>query len=336
MSAFSTKIEANNVATNPINDNPISMTPVSTDNSVLESTTDIVAKVKQELSQLEEPMTEAFSSEFEALGLISLWSPIGWLRLGIESLHSTFGLPWFHAIVIYSVITRLTYFPLNVIDFRNTERAKPYLDEYTREQTLINQLKQQRNFAEARERTRALDKLKRSRGQLSTITDTLIKLSYAAIPMCNFIAFKAIATPMIPSLTTGGYLWFTDLTQPDFTLILPLGYLLFQYIENVIRSRTMPSMSNSKFLMKIRQYGPALFFPFFMMMPSCMALYFFVSRIVSFGITMFLESNYARRLLKLAPKIKSFKSVPLSTPIKVSNNTIQPKKQKVIKMKLAE
>ncbi|XP_011618380.2 cytochrome c oxidase assembly protein COX18, mitochondrial isoform X2 [Takifugu rubripes] len=101
-------------------------------------------------------------------------------------------------------------------------------------------------------------------------------------------------------LTTGGALWFPDLTSPDSTWILPLCLGLTNLL--IVEVFSLQKLNQSRFQRLttnfIRVFS-VLMIPVAASVPSSMALYWFSSSLVGFCHNLVLRSPTAHKLLKL-------------------------------------
>ncbi|XP_029960832.1 cytochrome c oxidase assembly protein COX18, mitochondrial [Salarias fasciatus] len=99
-------------------------------------------------------------------------------------------------------------------------------------------------------------------------------------------------------LAAGGALWFSDLTLPDSTWILPvcLGLTNLMVVEVFSLQRVTTSRFQRVVLNAIRVFSVVMI-PIAASVPSSMALYWFTSSLVGFGHNMLLRSPRIHRLL---------------------------------------
>ncbi|RVE67608.1 hypothetical protein OJAV_G00104740 [Oryzias javanicus] len=101
-------------------------------------------------------------------------------------------------------------------------------------------------------------------------------------------------------LAAGGALWFSDLTVPDSTWILPvcLGLTNLVIVEVFSLQRVGVSGVQRLVLNGIRGFS-VLMIPIAAMVPSSMALYWFTSSLVGFSHNLFLRSPAVHKILRL-------------------------------------
>ncbi|XP_029138731.1 cytochrome c oxidase assembly protein COX18, mitochondrial [Labrus bergylta] len=101
-------------------------------------------------------------------------------------------------------------------------------------------------------------------------------------------------------LAAGGALWFSDLTLPDPTWILPvcLGLTNLLIVE-VFSLQRLEATRFQKYVTNIIRALSVLMIPIAATVPSSMSLYWFVSSLVGFSHNLILRSPSVHRLLKL-------------------------------------
>ncbi|KAM8733061.1 cytochrome c oxidase assembly protein COX18, mitochondrial isoform 1-T1 [Acanthopagrus schlegelii] len=102
------------------------------------------------------------------------------------------------------------------------------------------------------------------------------------------------------NMKAGGILWFSDLTLPDSTWILPvcLGLTNLLVVEVFSLQRVNPSRVQKFVTNSIRAFS-VLMIPIAASVPSSMALYWFSSSLVGFSHNLLLRSPAIHRILKL-------------------------------------
>ncbi|XP_041653419.1 cytochrome c oxidase assembly protein COX18, mitochondrial [Cheilinus undulatus] len=102
------------------------------------------------------------------------------------------------------------------------------------------------------------------------------------------------------SLSTGGALWFSDLTLPDSTWILPvcLGLINLLIVEVFALQRLQSTKFQKAVTNFIRMFS-VLMIPIAATVPSSMALYWFVSSLVGFSHNLVLRSPFVHKILQL-------------------------------------
>ncbi|XP_064619435.1 cytochrome c oxidase assembly protein COX18, mitochondrial-like [Lineus longissimus] len=264
------------------------------------------------------------SGEFYQKYLSQESPPIAFLQDLLEQVHSVTGLPWWASIVwstfllrtvvtlpaaIYSqkVIVRVELLQPEIIKL--TKRLKGEVAMATK------QFKWKQNFA----RFKYNSTMKKLISELY-IRDNChpfkaslvlwlqipmwIGMSFALRNMTGYVPFRGVdAAVLCPDLATEGLLWFSNLTLPDTTFILPvvLGLLNFAIIEMNVLVRQNPSKFQ-RVLTGVMRGLSILMVPIGASVPSCMCLYWTTSSFYG------LLQNIAFKM----PKVKRTLGIPLS------------------------
>ena len=147
----------------------------------------------------------------------------------IENIHLTAGLPYWETIMVTTIALRFCLFPLAIYTIQNASRmphAKPKIqklqEEFQNHPDMMTDPNLQQEFRRKMTQLLQREKVNPIRGIVSPLFQIPIFLSM-------FFGLKEIGT-FLPGMTTGGTLWFTDLTACDSYYIFPvinaLGFLL--------------------------------------------------------------------------------------------------------------
>ena len=101
-----------------------------------------------------------------------------------------------------------------------------------------------------------------------------------------------------PSMMTDGYLWFTDLTQPDPTGILPIIGGVFSLL-NILSSNATSANQTARKMSKLMRIFPLISVPIWMTFPAAFNLYWLVTSGVQLILTNMLRSQTARKYFGL-------------------------------------
>lgn len=149
----------------------------------------------------------------------------------MEFNHSTFGLPWWASIVLTTFALRTLISPLIVRAHKNTLRMKelqPQLQEF---KTSISIAKASGDSALFNSEVAKLMAFYRKEkiGAFKSLAGALVT---APIFMSFFLALRDMTAVGVPSMKTGGVLWFQDLSLPDPFVALPIMAMAF-FMVNV-------------------------------------------------------------------------------------------------------
>lgn len=142
------------------------------------------------------------------------YTPVGLVQTGLEFLHLHIHLPWWLTIAAVTVALRVAMIPLVVklqVNAAKLANIQPEIQEIT--QTIL-QYKEAGNQVMLAQEAVKMTALYRAHN-CHPFKMFLMPLIQAPIFISFFIALRKMATAPIPSMTTGGAFWFTDLTIPD-------------------------------------------------------------------------------------------------------------------------
>ncbi|XP_069113752.1 mitochondrial inner membrane protein OXA1L-like [Argopecten irradians] len=261
-----------------------------------------VVDVTQTVNALGEP-------SLASMGLGSYWPP-GLYQQGLEYIHVGFGLPWWEAIVLSTVVIRLASFPLMVLTQRvvtNNINNKP---EMERLQTKLSEAKINGNFQEY-----ALRQLEMKKFMKKTNTNPMsmmIPLLQMPIFLSVFMGLRKMAYYPVESMSTGGLLWFTDLTLSDPFYVLPvLTSAQLSFYTNLtnflfclqLGSEGVSSRSGSVASRYFMRAIPFIMAPIMMTFPAALNTYWFTSNVCGLVLASILRQKAIRKIFKIPPKL---------------------------------
>ena len=172
----------------------------------------------------------AQTEDFAALGLGG-YSPSGLLQSLLEFLHVNAHLPWWASIAAATITLRLLLFPL-VVQMRRdaTKMVNVHVAKKASLRTTASKMADYRRtgnkLAEAREAAKLMSVYRQRR--VNPLPPPAIYIVLPPLFISWFMGIKGMADLPLESMKTGGLFWFTDLTIPDPTYILPLmAFLTF-------------------------------------------------------------------------------------------------------------
>ncbi|XP_039921741.1 cytochrome c oxidase assembly protein COX18, mitochondrial [Hirundo rustica] len=143
-------------------------------------------------------------------------------------------------------------------------------------------------------------------------------LLWVQIPMwvCVSLALRncsvgALGSAVQEQFSSGGALWFPDLTAPDSTWILPvsLGLVNLLVVEIFASQKKMPISRFQKLVTNFFRTMSVVMIPIAAAVPSSMALYWLSSSLVGLSHNLLLRSPTFRRLCCI-PRTKSDSDTP--------------------------
>ncbi|KAK9860345.1 hypothetical protein WJX84_004274 [Apatococcus fuscideae] len=197
------------------------------------------------------------------------------LLLGI---HSVTGLPWWGTIALTTVGARLVTAPLTLIQIRNTYRmtqARPEMEKiaaWMKSEGATNP-----GASTAAQERMAQVWIKYDCNPMKSLVGTV---GQGAVFMTFFFALKSLAAAKVPSMVSGGTLWFTDLTSADPYYGLPIltgAFMLAMVQLNAaegMQGQPPAMVKNFKIAMSVLA---VVIVPFSYLLPQSVFIYWLVS-----------------------------------------------------------
>jgi YidC/Oxa1 family membrane protein insertase len=161
------------------------------------------------------------AGDLAEMGVGGGWGPSSWMIHFFEHVYILSGLPWWGTIALATVIFRMTFFPL-MLRMKQNQAIMPYFkDEAEAVKRKVNEARASHDLAKAQ---------KIFKDELTPIYEKhgyqqlLPFLGFIQFPFMigAFIGIRKMTMLPVPSMQMEGALWFTDLTVPDPTFIIPL------------------------------------------------------------------------------------------------------------------
>ncbi|XP_068443692.1 mitochondrial inner membrane protein OXA1L [Clinocottus analis] len=230
-------------------------------------------------------------------------TPVGMVQHLLEFMHVDLGLPWWGAIVVGTLCARMALFPLIVKGQREAAKLNNVMPGMTKLTTKMNEAKQSGNkfdFAKAYSDLTMFQK----KHDVNPLRGFLIPVVQAPVFISFFIALRKMSYLPVPSMQTGGLLWFTDLTASDPFYILPLvttGTMFFIMELGAESGVDNPNMRTMKTVLRIM---PFVILPFTIHFPTAVFTYWVTSNCFSLGQVALLNHPLIRDKLKIPKKIQ--------------------------------
>ncbi|OIW30231.1 hypothetical protein CONLIGDRAFT_359592 [Coniochaeta ligniaria NRRL 30616] len=188
----------------------------------------------------------------KAMGLDFGWGPTAMMEYLLEHVYIYTGMPWWASIVTVGVLIRAALFVPSIkaadTSFKMQELRKNPKYEVLRKQSMDFQNPDPTKMAVARQELSAYHK---SHG---------VEMWRTFIPMLNmpllygfFRLFRGMAELPVPTLETGGILWFTDLSAQDPYYIMPIASAVTLFF--VMRSSLPYMPAEQANIMKLVSYA---------------------------------------------------------------------------------
>jgi len=166
--------------------------------------------------------TEVANVAAEAAGALG-WSPTHLIMHSIEQIHLLAGIPYWEAIVVFTLAFRVAIIPLGVWTSQGSARmaaVRPHIQKLS-DRLKSNPNADSRTKQEFAVESRALMK----HYKVNPLTALMMPLVQLPIFMSCFFALQGMGD-FFPGFATGGAFWFTNLNGADTTLILPAANAL--------------------------------------------------------------------------------------------------------------
>ncbi|KAM9335435.1 mitochondrial inner membrane protein OXA1L [Symphorus nematophorus] len=270
-------------------------TPVLTQ-PVIEQVADIAPTA---VEVLQAATTETSLAE---LGLAG-YTPVGLIQNLLEFFHVDLGLPWWGAIVVGTVLARLAVFPLIVKGQREAAKLNNVLPEMTKLTTRMNEAKQSGNKFEFSKAYTDLN-LFQKKHDVNPFRGFLIPLVQAPVFISFFVALRKMAYLPVPSLQTGGLLWFPDLTAADPFYILPLAVTGTMFFVMELGAESGIDNPNLRAMKTVFRIMPLVILPLTINFPTAVFTYWLTSNCFSLGQVALLRHPLIRERLKIPVRIQ--------------------------------
>uniref|UniRef100_A0A670YRH9 Membrane insertase YidC/Oxa/ALB C-terminal domain-containing protein n=1 Tax=Pseudonaja textilis TaxID=8673 RepID=A0A670YRH9_PSETE len=251
----------------------------------------------EEISQIAEESTLA------ELGLGS-FSPVGLIMKILESLHLDMGLPWWGAIVGGTLLARCLVFPIIVKCQQQAVNLNNHYPQMSEMNSRISNARKSGNQKECKLRVQEM-----SGFYTAYRLDLFFPLrSQMPIFISFFFALRKMAECPVPSMQTGGILWFTDLTTSDPYYALPLLTTASMLAVLELGAETGVSNPSYHMMKTIFRVMPILLLPITINFPTAIFTYWLTSNLYSLGQVLLLRLPSVRTFFRI-PKQQVHKGV---------------------------
>ncbi|XP_070710398.1 mitochondrial inner membrane protein OXA1L [Pempheris klunzingeri] len=238
----------------------------------------------------------------EELGLAGN-TPVGLIQNLLEFIHVDLGLPWWGAIVIGTVLARMAVFPVIVKGQREAAKLNNVLPEMTKLTGKMNEAKQSGNKYEFAKAYSDLS-LFQKKHDVNPLRGFLVPLVQAPVFISFFVALRKMAYLPVPSMQTGGLLWFSDLTAADPFYILPIAVTGTMFFILELGAESGIDNPNLRAMKTVFRVMPLVILPFTINFPTAVFTYWLTSNCFSLGQVALLKHPYVRKKLNIPERIK--------------------------------
>ncbi|XP_039997340.1 mitochondrial inner membrane protein OXA1L [Xiphias gladius] len=230
-------------------------------------------------------------------------TPVGLIQNLLEFMHLDLGLPWWGAIVAGTVLARLAVFPVIVKGQREAAKLNNVLPEMTKLTNRMTEAKQSGNKFEFAKAYTDLN-LFQKKHDVNPLRGFLVPLVQAPIFVSFFIALRKMAYLPVPSMQTGGMLWFPDLTAADPFYILPLAVTGTMFFILELGAESGIDNPNLRAMKTVFRIMPLVILPLTINFPTAVFTYWLTSNCFSLGQVALLRHPLVRERLRIPDRIK--------------------------------
>ncbi|XP_034413176.1 mitochondrial inner membrane protein OXA1L [Cyclopterus lumpus] len=230
-------------------------------------------------------------------------TPVGLVQHLLEFMHVDLGLPWWGAIVVGTVLARMAVFPVIVKGQREAAKLNNVMPEMTKLTARMNEAKQSGNkfdFAKAYSELNLFQK----KHDVNPLRGFLIPVVQAPVFISFFIALRKMSYLPVPSMQTGGLLWFTDLTAADPFYILPVVVTGTMFFILELGAESGVDNPNLRAMKTVFRIMPFVILPLTINFPTAVFTYWLTSNCFSLGQVALLKHPYVRERLRIPERIK--------------------------------
>ncbi|XP_021551066.1 mitochondrial inner membrane protein OXA1L [Neomonachus schauinslandi] len=243
----------------------------------------------------------AAGQSFAELGLGS-YTPVGLIQNLLEFMHVNLGLPWWGAIAACTVLARCLVFPLIVKGQREAAKIHNHLPEIQKFSTRIREAKLAGDDAEFYKASSEMT-FYQKKHDVKLFRPLILPLTQAPIFISFFIALREMANLPVPSLQTGGLLWFQDLTLSDPTYILPLVVTATMWGVLELGAETGVQSSDLQWMRNVIRVMPLAVLPITIHFPTAVFMYWLSSNMFSLVQVAGLRIPAVRTILKIPQRV---------------------------------
>ncbi|KAM3590608.1 uncharacterized protein V6R79_012529 [Siganus canaliculatus] len=273
--------------------------------TVAASVADVSPPVLQQVADVAPTVAEVLQAAEPTLAELGLagHTPVGLIQNLLEYMHVDLGLPWWGAIVIGTVVARLAVFPVIVKGQREAAKLNNVLPDMTKLTTRMNEAKQSGNKFEFAKAYSDLNMFQKKH-DINPLRGFLVPLVQAPIFISFFIALRKMAYLPVPSMQTGGLLWFPDLTAADPFYILPLAVTGTMFFILELGAESGIDNPNLRAMKTVFRIMPLVILPLTINFPTAVFTYWFTSNCFSLGQVALLRHPLIRDKLKIPERIQ--------------------------------
>ncbi|GAA5886758.1 hypothetical protein JCM6882_005878 [Rhodosporidiobolus microsporus] len=248
-----------------------------------------------------------FTGSLDLSSLAGAWGPHPIMRIQslFLHLHESFpllghGLTWAVLIPVVTVFLRLFLFPFQVRSQANAGRMATIQPQMLSGMNKLKEAKARGDFAQMQTAQMEVQQLMKKH-DVNPIRNLVFPLAQAAVFTCMFFALRGLAEAGLPSMTTEGFGWVTDLTQRDPYWILPImsSGLTLATLETGVDGSTQVQTATTKNMKAIFRVLLVVALPFIAYFPAALLTYWVSNNFLSLVQTSLLKLPAIRNLLNI-------------------------------------
>lgn len=201
-----------------------------------------------------------------------------------------------------TVLARCLVFPLIVKGQREAAKIHNHMPEIQKFSTRIREAKLAGDHAEFYKASSEMT-FYQKKHDVKFFRPLILPLTQAPIFISFFIALREMANLPVPSLQTGGLLWFQDLTLSDPTYILPLVVTATMWGVLELGAETGVQSSDLQLMRNVLRVMPLAVLPITIHFPTAVFMYWLSSNMFSLVQVACLRIPAVRTILKIPQRV---------------------------------
>ena len=242
------------------------------------------------------PVADSVSSLSEA-GLAATWSPLSLVEHGYFALNNTIGLPWWATVIAGAACTRLVLLPVQIWALKKATKIHNHMPEELELQRAMVQAAKEKNKDLAVEKYGELFQhyKKHKYVPMENLRSAIVTLPVAGLASLSLLEISMLSPPLT-GMTTGGLLWWTDLTVRDPLFLMPLFCSVSTFANLLTGAETglKPVRSVRRYMWNIIPLGV---FAVASMLPATLQLFWVSNMLLGMAFSRLIKTGPVRSML---------------------------------------
>ncbi|MCO5585324.1 hypothetical protein L7F22_039257 [Adiantum nelumboides] len=241
------------------------------------------------------------------LGQLSSWPNVRAAQSVLDWLVEATGMPWWLTIAAVTLSVRILVLPFVLRGQKNAIRLaniQPQMQAHMKDIQYAKQTGDNQLMAKAATSVQQLMK----DNDCNPFRSFIVPAIQAPLFMTFFFALRGLAEAGLPSMKTGGFSWFTDLTVADPTCVLPILSSLSMLLVLETGAEMGTSGGNTtpqaKMMRNVFRVVTVLAVPFIWNFPTAVFCYWLTNGCLSLIQLLVLNLNGVRKALKLPERVQ--------------------------------